>query len=185
MPSAVAINKKNKLTLKQEQFAQLVASGLDQAAAYRQVYNVGANTQPNTIYNSASLLCDKPKISQRIAELRKDFAKTQALTSRDEQLEKMLQLQSIAATHLQKTRITLDADGNETEEATFNRSAADTIIKCAEVINKMCGYNEPDKVDTTLKIEFVRPQALQGADGDNDDNMDNMIEIDDYEDLSE
>ena len=151
--------------MQQENFARAVASGMSQADAYRKSYKVKATIKQDTVYMLASRLAAQDKIATRIKEIRVDYGDNTPLTSRDEQLEKMLQLQSIAATHLQKVVKRLDADGNETEEATFNRSAADTIIKCAEVINKMCGYNEPDKVDTTLKIEFVRP-ALASADDD-------------------
>jgi hypothetical protein len=167
-----------RLTLKQEQFSRNVAAGMSLAEAYSQAYNTSANKSKNGLYVTASNLASTPKIALRIQDLRKEYGDNTPLTSRDEQLRILLQTQSIAASHLQKTRKNVDKDGNETEEATFNRSAADTIVKCAEAINKMCGYNEPDKLDTTLKIEFVRPHELKSADDD-------VIDVIDYEDLSE
>ncbi|MSQ17523.1 MAG: hypothetical protein EXR54_08215 [Dehalococcoidia bacterium] len=58
------------LTHKQERFAQLVAAGLKQSAAYRQSYDVSLDCAPSTIWKRASELAADGKVGGRIAELR-------------------------------------------------------------------------------------------------------------------
>ena len=58
------------LTHKQEKFAQLVASGLTQSAAYRQAYDVSPDTLPATVVQDASHLAAHPNVFPRIQELR-------------------------------------------------------------------------------------------------------------------
>lgn len=61
------------LTAKQEKFAQCVADGMTQADAYRAAYNA-VNMIDNAIYREASVLLARPKIAQRVAELRANLA---------------------------------------------------------------------------------------------------------------
>lgn len=136
----------DRLTLKQENFARNVASGLDLTAAYRKVYNVKSTASLNNIYVSASKLAGNPKVALRIKQLRDEYGDTTPLTSRDEQLSILIRMQSIAASHLQTV---VD------EKAVFNKAAADTIIRTAEAISKMCGFNEPEQVDSKISVEFV------------------------------
>jgi len=56
------------LTPKQEKFAQLVASGMTQADAYRHAYNA-ENMADSTILSMASLLAADGKVSGRIKAL--------------------------------------------------------------------------------------------------------------------
>ena len=66
----------NKLTAKQEQFAQLVANGSPYNAAYAQAYNADGMQQAD-IDKEASVLANSPKIAPRIkaiqAEIRKEL----------------------------------------------------------------------------------------------------------------
>ena len=62
------------LTHKQERFAQLVAAGLKQSAAYRQSYDVSPNCAPSTVWKRASELAADGKVGGRIAELRQATA---------------------------------------------------------------------------------------------------------------
>ncbi|MBP3945131.1 terminase small subunit [Psychrobacter sp. K31L] len=57
------------LTDKEELFAQEVASGATQSAAYRKHYDT-SNMQPNTIHNEASRLRHKSEVSHRIDKLK-------------------------------------------------------------------------------------------------------------------
>ena len=78
-----------KLTPKQERVAQLVAlEGLDQSEAYRQVYDVGPDTEPATVWSEASRLVADPKVSARIAELRATCQK-QSIASRERIVEEL------------------------------------------------------------------------------------------------
>jgi len=71
--------KTKALTPKQEKFAQLVASGVNQSDAYREAYDA-SKMQANSIHvNSAKLVADT-KIALRIAELRKPAVEQIGLT---------------------------------------------------------------------------------------------------------
>lgn len=63
MPEGVKLNDKEEL------FAQEVASGATQSAAYRKHYDA-SNMQANSIHVEASKLRSKPKVSLRIDELK-------------------------------------------------------------------------------------------------------------------
>lgn len=58
------------LTAKQEKFAQLVADGCTQAEAYRQAYDVGEDTKPETIWRKACEVMQNGKVSARVKELK-------------------------------------------------------------------------------------------------------------------
>lgn len=170
-----------RLTQKQEQFAQNIAAGMTQAEAYKHAYDISDTTAHSTVTSSACRLAKKPHISKRIQQIMVKLADDMHLTTREQQLERLVHTQTTALRYLEQVKKSVDADGNIKQDAHFNRSAADTIVKCADAINKMCGYNEPDKVDSTLKIEFAQPQhpALEsGKEGD-------MIDVVDYKELSE
>lgn len=62
--------QQRKLTAKQENFAQLVASGNSYVDAYREAYDASPNSSPATAYVTSSQLANDPKIALRIQELR-------------------------------------------------------------------------------------------------------------------
>lgn len=57
------------LTARQELFAQGVASGLDQSAAYRKAYPSSLKWKAETVHECASKLAANPKVSTRIKAL--------------------------------------------------------------------------------------------------------------------
>lgn len=73
------------LTAKQEAFAQNIVSGMNQADAYRSAYDAD-NMSDNAIYREASLLMSRPKVAQRISEMRNELAKP-TIMSAQERLE--------------------------------------------------------------------------------------------------
>ena len=60
----------SKLTPKQEKFAQNIVSGMSQADAYRNSFNVKANTKPETVQANASRMMADSTVAARVAELR-------------------------------------------------------------------------------------------------------------------
>ena len=58
------------LTPQQEKFAQLIASGMNQSAAYRVAYNA-KRMKANVVTVEASKLAANPKITLRVSEIRK------------------------------------------------------------------------------------------------------------------
>lgn len=69
-PALYQNHKGEKLTVKQEAFAQLVAEGKNKTEAYRAAYNYkGKNEYAHT---NASVIAAKPQVRNRIAELLKE-----------------------------------------------------------------------------------------------------------------
>ena len=66
---------KDKLTSKQEHFAQLVAQGERLTDAYRAAYNVGEGTKPSAVWTNASKLATQnAKVALRIKVLSEENA---------------------------------------------------------------------------------------------------------------
>lgn len=85
-----------KLTAKQEQFAQLYASGSVSASeAYRGVYGA-KKAKPSTIHRTAHELLRSPKIAARVAALQAEVAETAKVTLAGH-LSDMLDLRNRAA----------------------------------------------------------------------------------------
>lgn len=61
-------------TVRQDKFAEHLARHGNQAAAYRQSYDVRPNTAPNTVYACASRLANQPHVAARVREYRQQFA---------------------------------------------------------------------------------------------------------------
>jgi len=57
----------DKLTPKQERFAQLIAGGNDQSTAYREAFN--SNGKDSTVHSEASRLMKNPKVSARVEHI--------------------------------------------------------------------------------------------------------------------
>jgi len=57
----------DKLTPKQERFAQLIAGGNDQSTAYREAFN--SNGKDSTVHSEASRLMENPKVSARVEQI--------------------------------------------------------------------------------------------------------------------
>jgi phage terminase small subunit len=76
------VEPNDRLTLKQEKFAELYVAYRRPADAYARVYNVEKMSQ-NTIYSEASMLLRNPKVAKRINELRKAAAEKSSLEVMD------------------------------------------------------------------------------------------------------
>ena len=78
-----------KKTPKKAKFARLWRELGNASEAYRQSYNVSANTKPETVWDSASKLLKDPWVAQRIMELEKEAQELHLVTvkSLTEELE--------------------------------------------------------------------------------------------------
>ncbi len=70
----------NKLTAKQEAFAQAVASGLNQSDAYRKAFNPKKNIKLDTVNQMASRVMANIKVASRVVELRRPAVEEVGLT---------------------------------------------------------------------------------------------------------
>jgi phage terminase small subunit len=68
------------LTPKQEAFAIAVSSGMTQADAYRQAFNVKPTTKPESVLQLASRLMAKVNIRARVDELKKPIIEAAGIT---------------------------------------------------------------------------------------------------------
>ena len=126
-------------TAKQNQFIEGVARGLSYAEAYQQAYNA-ENMSTETIAVKASDLANKEDIRAIIEQKEKELA-AKDVWSREQAL---MMLREIAT----------EAAGDQSPNKAQIRSVA---IRAIEQANKMCGYNEPDKVEHrgTVTIELA------------------------------
>ena len=122
------------LTAKQEAFAQAVASGMTQAAAYRAAYNADKMADA-TIWKRASELMADGAVSGRVNELRAETAKKQ-LWTREMGVKALIKAYRVA------------------EE----KNNAAGMTGAAKELNAMHGYNEPAKIDITSSDGSMAPK---------------------------
>ena len=101
------------LTDKQEKFVQNIIQGMNQADAYRSAYDA-KNMSDNAIYREASVMLTRPKIAQRLQELRNEMASANIMTAQ----ERLEWLTNVITNQ---------------EEKTENK------LKAADIMNKMQG----------------------------------------------
>jgi phage terminase small subunit len=124
------------LTPKQEQFAQLVASGKSQTDAYRGAYNVSDKTKPESIMQEASKLMTNPKVATRVKELKGELA-NKALWTREDSVKALKRL-------------------IETE-------SGGVVVSALKELNLMHGFNAPIKqeitgsMNNTVEIVLIDP----------------------------
>ena len=109
------------LTAKQEQFAQAIASGMNQSDAYRSAYDAGG-MKASSVTEKASELAANVKVTSRVTELQAQLAEKQLWTRQDSVTE----LADIAR-------------GAESK-------AAEKIAAIKE-LNLMHGFNAPTKIE--------------------------------------
>lgn len=61
----------DELTPKQEHFAQIYVETSNASEAYRQAYDVGENTKPESVWQEACRTLADPKVTSRVGELQK------------------------------------------------------------------------------------------------------------------
>jgi hypothetical protein len=108
-----------------EAFAQAYAVTNNGAEAYRR-----ATGKSNNAHVNCQAFLANPSIQERITEIRGENAK-QVRKSRENVVEWLADV--------------IDEKRVVTKEQ----------LKAAEILNKMCGWNEPDKVESTMEIRII------------------------------
>ena len=121
----------DKLTAKQEAFAQAIADGMGQADAYRMAYDA-KGMKDSTIYSKASVLMSDGKIAARVAELKAQVADKQ-LWTREMSVKGLIQAYRIA---------------QEAKTSTGMTAAV-------KELNVMHGFNEPTKLTVDMKFKPI------------------------------
>ena len=117
-----------KLTSKQEAFAQAIADGMNQSDAYRKAYNAGS-MKYQTINSKSCILLKDGKVMARVDQLRKKIESRQLWTRED----------SIK---------TLKSVVEESERSGDKVSAV-------KELNAMHGFNAPTKTEMTIDFPKV------------------------------
>jgi hypothetical protein len=124
-----------------ERFAQLVASGISANAAFSQVGYKGPQNSPRLRNNEL--------VAKRIEELqaRNERKAEMAAMTRDELVEILAEI-----VHATRTRLSIarPADG----------------LKAAEMLAKMCGWNEPERVNVQsveVKVDAALIEQLRAG----------------------
>jgi hypothetical protein len=110
-----------KLTIKEESFAQSIASGMNQSDAYRSAYNT-AKMADKVLWKKASEVAARGKVEGRVKELKQELANV-SLWSREKSVE-----------------VLADIAGGTEYKGTEKVSAV-------KELNAMHGFNEPIKID--------------------------------------
>ncbi len=79
-----------------EKYAQLLANGVKQAVAYREVYPVSLKWKENTVWEKASRLAGDDKVRARVAELVQEAAK-QAVVDASYVLKRLVEIDQMDA----------------------------------------------------------------------------------------
>lgn len=117
---------KEKLTSKQEAFAQAVSGGMTQADAYRSAYDVKTATA-KSIQELASTLMKNVKVASRVTELRAKL-ESKSLWTREMSVKALKRIAD---------------DGG---------ARAGEITAAIKELNLMHGFNAPTKVEMTGKL---------------------------------
>lgn len=127
------------LTPKQEKFAQGVASGMTQAAAYREAYPNSTKWKDSTVWSKASVLMSDDKVLARVAELQEEGAKIAVYT---------------LAEHLGRLD---DLSRGAESEGKYAEA-----VKAEELRGKAAGlYTERQQIDHTTNGEPIQPQVIE------------------------
>jgi len=146
-----------KLTIKQEQFAQLVAKLGNQSEAYRQAYDVKETTTTESVNVQASALMSDLNISLRVQELRDQTKKAHAI-DRDRMVKYNLRL-----VEAWEELWELGKKENKTKEEIQRFYLCKDLVKgsdyksCLAEISKLTGLYQPERVevkDTSHKTDW-------------------------------
>jgi hypothetical protein len=122
----------NKLTAKQEAFAQGIADGLGQADAYRSAYDA-EGMKDNNIYSKASVLMSDGKVAERVAQLKAQLQSKQ-LWSREMSVKALIKA--------------------------YKEGNGSVKVSAVKELNAMHGYNAPQKIDLNGELNITRIERV-------------------------
>ena len=131
----------DKLTAKQEAFAQAIADGLGQADAYRMAYDA-EGMKDSTVHPKASRMLSEGKIRARVDELKAMVVEKQ-LWTREMSVKGLIQAYRVAQDAKTSTGMTA----------------------AVKELNNMHGFNEPTKLSITgsMVTRIIREVADDNA----------------------
>ena len=175
-----------KLTIKQENFCNYYVECGNASEAYRRAYNA-VNMKDKTIWERASKLLNENKVSTRVAELRRQ-ANDMAKISKERILKELSNMAFSSISEMHNTWIERKEFDklNDSQKASIKSISTKVLkknigtkddpqivdvefvkielydkIKAIECINKMLGYNEPEKVDVGIREPMTNAKAKE------------------------
>lgn len=176
----------NKLTIKQENFCNYYLESGNASEAYRRAYNCERMKEKH-IWEESSKLLSSPKVSQRVKELKEESKSISDITKgriirelanmafssisdmhntwiERKEFEKLTSAQKSAiksiSTKVMKKNIGTQ-DNPELVDVEFVKIELYDKLKAIECLNKMLGYNEPDKVEVGLTNRMTDDKAKE------------------------
>ncbi len=173
--------KERNLTAKQLKFANNIIDGMTQADAYRNAYDV-RNMSDKTVIEKASLLANQDNIRAMIEKGKRELESAEIWTRKQSltllatiakaDIKKYLMYKTAKTVVSRdpetgepvidyKTVVELlnsdDVDGSVIQEISLSKDGTLKFklfdkLKAIELANRMCGYNEPDKVDANITV---------------------------------
>ncbi len=122
----------DELTPKQAEFCRLVACGFNASDAYRQSHDA-TRQRPTSVNVAACKLMAKPKIQQRVRELR-----------REARVEDIISVGEHTA-HILEDRLAAKADSNHTAVAAFDRTLATVLGMTSNTLVLAAEKSETDE----------------------------------------
>lgn len=116
------------LTTKQEAFCQAIADGMSQANAYRHAFDVSPSTKPETIHKRASELMQNGEVTGRVSQLRQAL-ESKAIWTREMSVKALVSAYKVAQ----------------------EKKNAVGMTGAVKELNAMHGYNEPVRLDVTMR----------------------------------
>jgi hypothetical protein len=130
-----------ELTVKQKKFVEEILAGKTAVDAYRAAYST-ENMSQKVIYNKAAIVKNHPAVAAEIARREKEIqaeCREKVVWDRQKSIDTLNYIISVSA-------------GAIKQKGKYNAAAANAATKALEQINKMLGYNEPDKAEISAKI---------------------------------
>lgn len=153
-----------ELTAKQKTFIDTYMNCHNKSEAYRQAYNPSntnssyVSVKANDIYENQRV---NAEIKRREALIREasdkadieDAVAVRRKWSRADSVDALVRIYSASA---EATRREVFDDDGFLERVEYNPAAANAATKAVEGLNKMLGYNEPDKsqVDAVISVDL-------------------------------
>jgi phage terminase small subunit len=174
------------LTIKQENFCNYYIECGNASEAYRRAYNA-ANMKDETIWSRASKLLAEYKVSTRVEELRKQ-ANDMSRITKERILKELSNMAFSSISEMHNTWIERKEFDKLTDSQKASIKSISTKvlkknvgtkedpqivdvefvkielydkIKAIECINKMLGYNEPEKVDVGIREPMTNAKAKE------------------------
>lgn len=175
-----------KLTIKQENFCNYFLECGNASEAYRCAYNTD-NMKEKTVWEKASELLRNDKVSARVEELRKELSDISKITKERiirelsnmafssisnmhntwierKEFEELSSAQKSAiksiSTKVIKKNIGTQ-DNPEIVDVEFVKIELYDKLKAIECLNKMLGFNEPDKIEVGLTNRMTDDKAKE------------------------